>query len=133
MEVFKSDIAPSAKGPSDWFTGNVRIDAPFKGTDGARISGATVTFEPNSRAHWHTHPLGQTLFVTVGNGFVQKWGEEIQPISAGDIVWIAPNEKHWHGANLTNSMTHLAIAEILDGNVVQWMEAVENIQEAVMQ
>lgn len=121
---------PSAKGPADYFTGTVRVDGPFKGTDAARVSGATVTFEPGARTAWHTHPLGQTLIVTTGSGLVQAFGEPVRSIKPGDTVWIAPNVKHWHGATATTAMTHIAIAEVLDGKVVDWMEQVSDEQYA---
>jgi quercetin dioxygenase-like cupin family protein len=116
----------SAKGPADYFTGTVRVDAPFKGTGEARVSGATVTFEPGARTAWHTHPLGQTLIVTAGSGLVQELGQPVRSIKPGDTVWIAPDVKHWHGATATTSMTHIAIAEVLDGKVVDWMEQVND-------
>jgi quercetin dioxygenase-like cupin family protein len=95
-----------------------------KGSDEARVSGATVTFEPGARTAWHTHPLGQTLIVTAGAGYVQEWGQPVRDIRPGDTVWIAPGAKHWHGAASTTAMTHIAIAEVLDGKVVEWMEQV---------
>lgn len=115
---------PSAKGPADYFTGTVRVDAPFKGTEPAAVSGATVTFEPGARTAWHTHPLGQTLIVTAGSGWVQEAGKRVQSIKPGDTVWIPPHVKHWHGATAETAMTHIAIAEVQDGKVVQWMEQV---------
>ena len=124
MEIQRNGSQPSGKGPADWFTGTVRIDAPFKGSDPARISGATVTFEPGARTAWHTHPLGQTLIVTAGCGRVQRVGGPIEEIHPGDIVWFPPGEKHWHGAAPTTAMTHIAIAEAFDGRVVEWMEKV---------
>jgi quercetin dioxygenase-like cupin family protein len=124
MEIKRNGSQPSNKGPEDWFTGAVRIDSPFKGTDSARVSGAIVTFEPGARTAWHTHPLGQTLIVTAGCGRVQKEGGGIEAIHAGDIIWFPPGEKHWHGAAPTTAMTHIAIAEALDGTVVEWMEKV---------
>ncbi|MCJ2374514.1 cupin domain-containing protein [Pseudomonas sp. RGM 3321] len=117
---------PSASGPADYFTGTVRIDAPFKGSQDARISGATVTFEPGARTAWHTHPLGQTLIVTAGAGLVQEKGHPVRMIKPGDTVWIAPGVKHWHGATATTAMTHIAIAEVLDDKVVDWMEQVSD-------
>jgi len=121
---------PSAVGPADYFTGTVRVDAPFKGTEEARVSGATVTFEPGARTAWHTHPLGQTLIVTAGSGLVQALGQPVRSIKPGDTVWIPPNIKHWHGATSTTAMTHIAIAEVLDGKVVDWMEQVSDEQYA---
>ena len=124
MEITKSGSQPSAKGPADWFTGAVRIDSRFQREAPARIGGATVTFEPGARTAWHTHPLGQTLLVIAGCGRVQRDGGPIEEIRAGDIVWFEPGERHWHGAAPTTAMTHIAIAEMLDGQVVEWMEHV---------
>ncbi|WP_440831048.1 (R)-mandelonitrile lyase [Pseudomonas fragariae (ex Marin et al. 2024)] len=124
--INSSGSQPSASGPTDYFTGTVRIDAPFKGSEDARISGATVTFEPGARTAWHTHPLGQTLIVTSGAGLVQEKGQPVRTIKPGDTVWIAPNVKHWHGATATTAMSHIAIAEVLDGEVVDWMEPVSD-------
>lgn len=121
---------PSAKGPADYFTGTVRVDAPFKGSEAARVSGATVTFESGARTAWHTHPLGQTLIVTAGSGLVQELGQPVRSIKPGDTVWIPPNVKDWHGATATHAMTHIAIAEVLDGKVVDWMEQVSDEQYA---
>lgn len=124
MDITRSGSQPSARGPADYFTGTVRIDAPFKGTGAARIGGATVTFEPGARTAWHTHPLGQTLLVTAGLGWVRREGGPKEEIRPGDIVWFAPGEKHWHGASDSCAMTHIAIAEALDGRQVDWMEQV---------
>jgi quercetin dioxygenase-like cupin family protein len=128
MEIKRSGSQPSSKAPADWFTGTVRIDSPFKGSDPARVTGAIVTFEPGARTAWHTHPLGQTLIVTAGGGRVQRWGGPIEEIRPGDIVWFAPGEKHWHGAASATAMTHIAIQEQLDGKVVEWMEKVSDEQ-----
>lgn len=128
MNIIRSGSAPSAKGPADYFTGTVRIDAPFKGEAPARIGGATVTFEPGARTAWHTHPLGQTLLVLSGFGRTQREGGPIEEIRPGDIVWFAPGEKHWHGASPETAMTHVAIAEALDGKVVDWLEHVTDTQ-----
>jgi quercetin dioxygenase-like cupin family protein len=128
METTKSGSQPSAKGPADWFTGAVRIDSRFQRAAPARIGGATVTFEPGARTAWHTHPLGQTLIVTAGCGRVQRDGGPIEEIRAGDIVWFEPGERHWHGASPTTAMTHIAIAEMLDGKAVEWMEHVTDEQ-----
>jgi quercetin dioxygenase-like cupin family protein len=128
MEIKRSGSQPSAKGPADYFTGTVRIDAPFAGEDPARVGGATVTFEPGARTAWHTHPLGQTLIVTSGLGWVQREGGPVEEIRPGDIVWFAPGEKHWHGATSTTAMTHIAIAEKLNGSPVDWMEKVTDEQ-----
>ncbi|RJT34287.1 cupin domain-containing protein [Mesorhizobium waimense] len=128
MNITRNGSQPSAKGPADYFTGTVRIDAPFKGSDAARVGGATVTFEPGARTAWHSHPLGQTLIVIAGTGSAQREGGPIEEIRAGDIVWFAPEEKHWHGASPTTAITHIAIAEALDGKVVDWMEKVSDEQ-----
>jgi quercetin dioxygenase-like cupin family protein len=117
---------PSAVGPAEYFTGKVRVDAPFKGSDGARIGGATVTFEPGARTAWHTHPLGQTLIVTSGVGYVQQEGQSAQKIRPGDTVWIPPHVKHWHGAAPDTAMSHIAIAEALEGKTVDWLEQVSD-------
>ena len=128
MNIIKNGSLPSHKGSADWFTGTVRIDSPFKGSDPARVSGAIVTFEPGARTAWHTHPLGQTIIVTAGCGRVQREGDSVEAIHPGDIVWFAPGEKHWHGAAPTTAMTHVAIAEILDGKAVEWLEKVSEEQ-----
>jgi quercetin dioxygenase-like cupin family protein len=106
----------------------VRIDSPFKGSDPARVSGATVTFEPGARTAWHTHPLGQTLIATSGGGWVQREGGAKEEIRPGDVVWVPAGEKHWHGAKATTAMTHVAIAEALEGKTVDWMEQVSDEQ-----
>jgi quercetin dioxygenase-like cupin family protein len=128
MDIKRNGTQPSAAGPEAYFTGTVRIDAPFSGTGDARVGGATVTFEPGARTAWHTHPLGQTLLVTAGLGRVQRDGGPIEVIRPGDIVWFAPGEKHWHGASPRCAMSHVAIAEKLDGTVVDWMEKVTDEQ-----
>jgi len=130
MDILRNGTAPSKRGPAEYFTGTVRVDTPFAGTDGARVSGAIVTFEPGARTAWHTHPLGQTLIVTAGVGRVQKHGEPVQDIRPGDIVWIKPGEKHWHGAAPHCAMTHIAIAEAQDGSVVTWLEHVTDEEYA---
>jgi quercetin dioxygenase-like cupin family protein len=127
MDIKRNGSRPSAKGPEDYFTGVVRIDSPFQGESPARVGGAIVTFEPGARTAWHTHPLGQTLIVTAGLGRVQREGGPVEEIRPGDIVWFPPGEKHWHGATETTAMTHIAIAEQLDGKVVDWMEKVEEL------
>ena len=128
MNIKRNGSEPSKQGPADWFTGTVRIDAPFQADAPARVGGATVTFEPGARTAWHTHPLGQTLIVTSGSGLVQREGGAIEEIWPGDIVWFAPGEKHWHGATPTTAMTHIAIAEQLDGKAVDWLEKVSDAQ-----
>ena len=128
MQITRNGSQPSAKGPADYFTGTVRIDSPFKGSEPARVGGAIVTFEPGARTAWHTHPLGQTLVVTFGRGWVQREGGPVEAIRPGDVVWFEPGEKHWHGATATTAMTHVAIAQSLDGKVVEWMEHVTDEQ-----
>lgn len=128
MEIKRCGSRPSAKGPEEYFTGTVRVDALFEASDPARARGASVTFEPGARTAWHTHPLGQTLIITSGLGRVQKWGGPVEEIRAGDVVWFEPNEKHWHGASPTVAMTHIAIQEALNGKVVDWMEKVSDEQ-----
>lgn len=128
MKITKAGTQPSAKGPEDWFTGTAIIDPLFDANDARRGTASKVTFEPGARTVWHTHPLGQTLIVTSGAGLVQKEGEPIQEIHPGDVVWFEPNEKHWHGATATTSMSHIAIQENLNGKVVEWMEPVSDAQ-----
>ena len=128
MEIKRIGSQPSSKGPTDWFTGTVRIDPLFQASAPARTSSGSVTFEPGARTAWHTHPLGQTLIVTVGCGWVQREGGPIEEIRPGDVVWFAPGEKHWHGATPTTAMTHVAIHEGLDGKLVDWMEKVSDDQ-----
>jgi quercetin dioxygenase-like cupin family protein len=128
MEVKRSGSQPSGRGPADYFTGTVRIDPLFNPPEPARVIGAHVTFEPGARTAWHTHPLGQTLIVTSGCGRVQLWGTPIQEIRPGDVVWISPGEKHWHGAAPTTAMTHIAIQEHLEGKAADWLEHVSDEQ-----
>lgn len=128
MEIKRIGTQPSTKGPSDWFTGTVRIDQPFQAGDPGRVAGAMVTFEPGSRTAWHTHPLGQTLIVTSGCGWAQREGGPVEEIRPGDMVWFAPGERHWHGGTPTTAMSHIAIQEKLDGRAVDWMEKVSDEQ-----
>jgi len=128
MEIKRIGSVPSGKGLADYFTGTVRVDMLFDAPDPARVSGANVTFEPGARTAWHTHPLGQTLIVTSGCGRAQHWGGPIEEIRAGDVIWFAPGEKHWHGAAPATAMTHIAIQEKLNGSPVEWMEQVSDEQ-----
>src|SRR3974390_2563760 len=128
MEIKRVGSQPSAKGPSDWFTGTVRIDPLFTAPDPALVAGARVTFQPGARTAWHTHPLGQTLIVTAGCGWAQHEGGPVEEIHPGDVIWFAPNERHWHGATPVTAMTHIAIQERKDGKVVDWMEHVSDEQ-----
>jgi len=128
MEIRRSGSQASGKGPADWFTGVVRIDPLFAANAPARAAGNAVTFEPGARTAWHTHPLGQTLIVTMGCGRAQREGGPIEEIRPGDVVSFAAGEKHWHGAAPTTAMTHIAIQEALDGKAVEWLEKVTDGQ-----
>ena len=128
MDINRAGSQPSSKGPADYFTGAVRVDAPFAGS--GALSGATVTFEPGARTAWHTHPLGQTILIVAGLGRVQRDGDPIQTVRPGDIVVLAPGEKHWHGAAPDCAMSHIAIAEKQDGQVVAWLKPVTDAQYA---
>jgi quercetin dioxygenase-like cupin family protein len=129
MEIKRVGSQGSVKGPADWFTGVVRLDPLFLQAEApSRVTGASVTFEPGARIAWHIHPLGQTLIVTAGCGRVQREGGPVEEIRPGDVVWFPPNEKHWHGASPTTSMTHIAVQEELDGTAVDWMEKVTDEQ-----
>jgi quercetin dioxygenase-like cupin family protein len=128
MEIKRVGTQASAKGPSEWFKGAVRIDALFQAPDPARAAGASVTFEPGARTAWHTHPLGQTLIITSGSGWIQREGGPVEEVRPGDVVWFGPGEKHWHGATPIIAMTHIAIQERLDGKVVDWLEHVSEQQ-----
>ena len=128
MEIKRSGSQASNKGPAEYFTGTVRVEMLVEPADPARVVGASVTFEPDARTAWHTHPLGQTLIVTYGRGWVRRWGGPVEAIRPGDVVWFAPGEKHWHGATATSAMTHIAIQEKLNGKTVDWMEQVSDEQ-----
>ncbi len=128
MNIKRAGSQSSTRGPNEYFTGTVRIDPLFRPENPARVAGASVTFEPGARTAWHTHPLGQTLIVTYGRGWVQRLDGPREEIKQGDIVWIPPTEKHWHGATSTTAMTHIAIQEQLDGNTVKWLEKVSDEQ-----
>jgi quercetin dioxygenase-like cupin family protein len=128
MDIKRSGSQPSGKGPSDYFTGAVRVDPLFEAPEPARVRGALVTFEPGARTAWHTHPLGQTLIITSGAGRVQRWAGPIEEIRPGDVVWFPPGEKHWHGASPATAMSHIAIQEALNGSPVDWMEQVSDQQ-----
>ncbi len=128
MEITKNGTIPSFKGPEDWFSGSVRIDPIFQKKEVTKAAGASVTFEPGARTAWHTHPAGQTLIITSGLGLVQKEGGPVEEVRPGDVVWFAPNEKHWHGAAPNKAMSHIAIQEEVDGEVVTWLEKVTDEQ-----
>lgn len=129
MEIKKNGSQPSVQGPEGWFTGTVRVDPLFLQPDTpSRVTGASVTFEPGGRTAWHTHPVGQTLIVTTGCGLAQQDGGPVLEICPGDVVWVPPNEKHWHGAAPETSVTHIAIQEEFDGSTVEWLEKVSDKQ-----
>jgi quercetin dioxygenase-like cupin family protein len=128
MDIKRSGTEPSAKGPSEWFTGTVRIDPLFSPPAPSQVSGALVTFEPGARTAWHTHPAGQTLIVTSGLGWAQREGGPVEEIRPGDVVWFPPDEKHWHGASPTTAMSHIAVQEKRNGIPVTWMEHVTEEQ-----
>jgi quercetin dioxygenase-like cupin family protein len=128
MDIKRVGSQSSNKGPTDWFTGTVRIDPLFDAPEPARCNGASVTFEPGARTAWHTHPLGQTLIVTAGCGWAQCDGEPVEEIRPGDVVWFPPGVKHWLGASAKTAMTHIAIQEKLNGKPVEWLEKVTDEQ-----
>jgi len=130
VDIKRNGSRPSGNGPAEYFTGAVRVDPLFEAPEPARVRGAHVTFEPGARTAWHTHPLGQTLIVTSGLGWVQREGAPVEEIKPGDVVWFAPGEKHWHGATATTAMSHIAIQEALNGSPVDWMEKVSDEQYA---
>jgi 4-carboxymuconolactone decarboxylase len=128
IKIIRRGSQPSRQGPAENFTGVVRVDPLFRAIAPARASGSLVTFQPGTRTAWHTHPLGQVLIVTAGTGRVQRWGDPVDEIRQGDVVWIPPGQKHWHGAVPNSSMAHIAIVEQLDGKAVEWMEKVSDAQ-----
>ena len=126
MEIKRAGSRETKEGPADWFTGVVRLEPLVQPTPPARVAVVSVTFQPGARTAWHTHPLGQTLIVTAGVGWVQREGGPVEEIRPGDVVWFPPGLKHWHGATPTSAMTHIAIQEQLDGKAVDWMEHVSD-------
>lgn len=128
LRITRSGSQPSGKPPAEYFTGTVRLDPVFPATPPSRVNGGHVTFEPGARSNWHTHPLGQTLIITSGLGWVQREGGAIEEVRTGDVVWFPPGLKHWHGASPTNAMSHIAIQESLDGKNVEWLERVSDEQ-----
>lgn len=128
MKITRSGTQASTKGSADYFTGAVRVDPIFQAPAPARVGAGHVTFEPGARSAWHTHPLGQTLIITSGLGWVQQDGGPVEEVRAGDVVWFPPGLKHWHGASPTNGMTHIAIQELLNGKNVEWLEKVSDAQ-----
>ncbi len=130
MQIKRNGEQASQKGPEAWFTGQVRIDPLHTAPEPARAGAASVTFEPGARTAWHTHPLGQTLIIVAGTGWVQREGGPVEEVKPGDVVWFPPGVRHWHGATPTNAMTHIAIQELLDGKAVEWLEKVSDAQYA---
>tara|TARA_Y100001935_G_scaffold238369_1_gene224713 strand:- start:47524 stop:47925 length:402 start_codon:yes stop_codon:yes gene_type:complete len=128
MKITKNGQIPSMKGPEDWFTGSVIVDGLYQQEEKTKGAGALVTFSPGARTAWHTHPAGQTLIIQSGLGWVQKEGGPIEEVRPGDIVYFEPDEKHWHGASANKGMSHIAIQEAVDGEVVTWMEHVTDEQ-----
>ncbi|WP_370400657.1 (R)-mandelonitrile lyase [Sulfitobacter sp. JB4-11] len=128
MIIHPAGSRPSATAPSEYFTGDVRFDPLISAPEPARLNGVTVTFEPGARTNWHTHPLGQTLIITAGVGRAQTDGKAIQTLRPGDVVWIPPGEKHWHGAAPDCAMTHIALQEAQDGSAADWLEPVTDAQ-----
>lgn len=128
LRITRSGAQPPRPAPADYFTGSAQVDTAFQAAAPARVSGARVVFEAGARTGWHTHPLGQILIVTAGTGRVQRWGDPVEEIRQGDVVWIPPGAKHWHGAAPESSMTHIAITEQMDGKTVEWMEKVSSAQ-----
>ena len=126
MDIHRNGSRPTRRGPADYFTGTVWMDPIVNAPAPARVAAARVAFEPGARTAWHTHPLGQTLYVISGVGRVQKQGELVREIRAGDTVWIPPGEKHWHGAAPDHAMTHVAIQEAVNGSAVEWLEKVSD-------
>lgn len=128
MKITKVGSTPSMKGPQDWFTGHVLIDALFPAEGGRSSNGGVVTFEPGARTRWHTHPAGQTIIITQGLGWIQREGGPVEEVRPGDVVFFEPAEKHWHGASAQNGMVHIAITETREGKAVDWLEAVAEDQ-----
>jgi quercetin dioxygenase-like cupin family protein len=130
MDIRQCGTIPTVRGSASWFTGTAWQDLALEAPEPARVRTVMVRFDPGARTHWHTHPLGQTLLVTAGSGRAQSWGGPLRDIKAGDVVWIPPGEKHWHGAGPTTSLTHIAIQEALNGSPVEWLEPVSDAQYA---
>jgi len=126
--VIRAGTQPSSKGPTEYFTGNVRVSPLFPANPSTPVTGAYVTFEPGARSAWHTHPSGQHLIVTAGTGWTQEWGGPVTEIHEGDVVWCPPGVKHWHGASPGTAMTHIALTGTVNGKNVEWMEKVTDEQ-----
>jgi quercetin dioxygenase-like cupin family protein len=130
MDIFKGGTRPTRIAPNTYFTGMVLQDSVVEAPEPARLRSTLVSFAPGARTFWHTHPLGQTLYVVSGAGRVQGWGGPVREVRAGDVVWFAPGEKHWHGAAPSTGMVHLAMQEAKDGSYVDWLEAVSEADYA---
>ena len=128
MDVRTCGSTPSRRGPAEHFTGTVWQEPIVEAPAPARVRATMVRFDPGARTAWHTHPLGQTLYVLAGSGLAQTFGGPIRQIRAGDVIWIPPGEKHWHGAGPTTALTHVAMQEALDGVAVEWLEHVSDEQ-----
>lgn len=128
MDILAAGSRPSKRANSDWFTGTVWQDPVIEAPAPARVRALRVRFDPGARTAWHTHPLGQTLYVIEGVGRVGLRGEPVRVIRAGDVVWIEPGEEHWHGAGPDTGMTHIAIQEALEGSVAHWLEQVSDAE-----
>jgi len=128
MKIDRNGSRPSTRGAQDYFSGSVRVEPVFQVGEPMRLNAGSVTFEPGARTAWHTHPLGQTLIITAGLGWVQTEGGQIEEVRPGDVVWFPPGEKHWHGATPNTAMTHIAVQESLNGKNVDWMEKVSDAQ-----
>jgi len=124
LRIVRAESEASSSGPAEYFTGSVRITPLVKGDDPSHLSAASVAFECCARSAWHSHPAGQLLVVSEGEGRIQQWGEPVRVIRAGDVIWTPPGVKHWHGASPHSAITHLAIQEAVDGKVVEWMDKV---------
>jgi quercetin dioxygenase-like cupin family protein len=131
MDIHLAGSRPTRRAPKEWFTGTVLQDPIIAAEAPARLVVNRVSFEPGARTNWHSHPLGQTLYVIAGVGRVQTKGGPVREIKPGDVVWIPPGEKHWHGGSPTTAMTHMAMQEALDGNTADWMEPVTDAEYAV--
>jgi quercetin dioxygenase-like cupin family protein len=128
MDIKRSGARSPETPPADYFHGAVQLDRLMKAPDPARVEVVHVTFAPGARTAWHTHPLGQTLYITSGKGRVQQWGGPVVEVVAGDVIWFPPGEKHWHGATSIDAMTHLAVQEVLDGKAADWLEQVSEAE-----
>ncbi len=130
QKISRAGSSAASAGPAAYFTGSVQVESVFPANDDINASGGLVTFEPGSRSAWHTHPAGQHLIVTAGVGLTQEWGQPVQEIRAGDVIWCPPGVKHWHGAAPSTGMSHLAVTGTVEGKNVNWLEKVSDEQYA---